>query len=143
MEIEFFNQDCDLKLPNKENLTKWIEATIIKEGKGADTISIIFCSDAYLLDVNKKYLNHDYYTDIITFDYSDDIPEEGIISGDLFISIDTVARNAFTYRVRFAEELQRVIIHGVLHLLGYKDKTVADSLEMRAKEDCYLAKLER
>lgn len=142
MEIDFFNQDCDLKLPNKESLKKWIEATIIQEKKDADTISVIFCSDDYLLDVNKKYLQHDYFTDIITFDYSEDIPEEGVIAGDLFISIDTVARNAFTYRVRFKQELHRVIIHGVLHLLGYKDKSVNESLEMRAKEDFYLAKLE-
>lgn len=142
MELEFFNQDCDLRLPNKETLTKWIEAAIIEEQKEADAISIIFCSDDYLLDINKKYLAHDYYTDIITFDYSDDIPEEGIIAGDLFISIDTVARNAFQYRVRFKQELHRVIIHGILHLLGYKDKTVNESLEMRSKEDYYLSKLE-
>lgn len=142
MEIEFFNQDCELKLPNKENLIKWIEATIVEEKRDADAISIIFCSDVYLLDINKKYLNHDYYTDIITFDYSEDIPDENTIAGDLFISIDTVARNAFEYRVRFKQELHRVIIHGVLHLLGYKDKSVSESLEMRAKEDYYLAKLE-
>lgn len=142
MDLEFCNQDCDLKLAGKDKLEKWIEATIAEEGMEADAITVIFCSDDYLLDVNKKYLNHDYYTDIITFDYSEDIHEEGIIAGDLFISIDTVARNAFQYRVRFKQELHRVIIHGVLHLLGYKDKTPAESIEMRAKEDYYLAKLE-
>ncbi|MEG0499979.1 MAG: rRNA maturation RNase YbeY [Rikenellaceae bacterium] len=94
------------------------------------------------LDINKKYLNHDYFTDIITFDYSEDMPVEGVIAGDLFISIDTVARNAFQYRVRFKQELHRVIIHGILHLLGYKDKSATEAVEMRAKEDYYLGKLE-
>lgn len=142
MELEFCNQDCDLKLPNKDKLERWIETTIAEEGKEADAITVIFCTDDYLLEINRKYLSHDYYTDIITFDYSEDIPVEGIVAGDLFISIDTVARNAFEYRVRFKQELHRVIIHGVLHLLGYKDKSVAESLQMRAKEDYYLTKLE-
>lgn len=142
MELEFCNQDCDLKLPNKDKLERWIETTIAEEGKEADAITVIFCTDDYLLEINRKYLSHDYYTDIITFDYSEDIPVEGIVAGDLFISFDTVARNAFEYRVRFKQELHRVIIHGVLHLLGYKDKSVAESLQMRAKEDYYLTKLE-
>lgn len=141
MEIDFFNQDCEFKLPNRDVLVAWIEQTIAEEGKDADTISVIFCSDDYLLEVNKKYLNHDYYTDIITFDYAEDIPDENIIAGDLFISIDTVARNAFEYRARFKQELHRVIIHGVLHLLGYKDKSPKEAIEMRSKEDYYLAKL--
>lgn len=143
MELEFCNQDCDLKLQNRQVLEKWIEATIVEEGKEADAITVIFCTDDYLLEINRKYLSHDYYTDIITFDYSEDLPVEGVVAGDLFISIDTVARNAFEYRVRFKQELHRVIIHGVLHLVGYKDKSAAESVQMRAKEDYYLAKLEQ
>lgn len=143
MDLEFFNQDCELKLQNKDKLALWIEQTIVEEGKEADAISVIFCSDEYLLDVNVKFLNHDYYTDIITFDYSEDMPVENVVSGDLFISIDTVARNAFLYKVRFKQELQRVIIHGILHLLGYKDKSSSEATLMRSKEDYYLAKLEQ
>lgn len=143
MELEFCNQDCDLKLQNRQVLEKWIEATIVEEGKEADAITVIFCTDDYLLEINRKYLSHDYYTDIITFDYSEDLPVEGVVAGDLFISIDTVARNAFEYRVRFKQELHRVIIHGVLHLVGYKDKSAAEAVQMRAKEDYYLAKLEQ
>lgn len=143
MDLEFFNQDCELKLQNKDKLALWIEQTTVEEGKEADAISVIFCSDEYLLDVNVKFLNHDYYTDIITFDYSEDMPVENVVSGDLFISIDTVARNAFLYKVRFKQELQRVIIHGILHLLGYKDKSSSEATLMRSKEDYYLAKLEQ
>ena len=141
MELEYYLQDCDLKLPNKEQLSIWIEETIENEGKEAGVLSVIFCSDDYLLEINKKYLNHDYYTDIITFDYVDAELIGAPISGDLFISIDTVGRNAFEYKVQFKTELHRVIIHGILHLLGYKDKTSSESLEMRTKEDFYLERL--
>lgn len=140
-EVEYYLQDCELKLPNKEQLTGWINDTVVFEGKELGPLSVIFCSDSYLLEINKQYLNHDYYTDIITFDYTELELKGAPISGDLFISIDTVARNAFQYRARFKEELHRVIIHGVLHLLGYKDKTPNESIEMRAKEDFYLARL--
>ena len=142
MEIEYYLQDCDLKLKNKELLSKWIEETIENENREGGIISVIFCSDDYLLEVNKKYLNHDYYTDIITFDYADSELIGAPVSGDLFISIDTVARNAFEYKVQFKTELHRVIIHGILHLLEYKDKTADESLMMRSKEDFYLERLE-
>ena len=142
MEIEYYLQDCDLKLKNKEQLSKWIEETIENENREGGIISVIFCSDDYLLEVNKKYLNHDYYTDIITFDYADSELVGAPVSGDLFISIDTVARNAFEYKVQFKTELHRVIIHGILHLLEYKDKTADESLMMRSKEDFYLERLE-
>ena len=96
---------------------------------------MIFCSDEYLLDVNRKYLNHDYYTDIITFDYC----EGPVLSGDLFISVDSVRENASVYGTEFADELNRVIVHGLLHLMGYDDHTEDDIATMRAKENYYLS----
>jgi rRNA maturation RNase YbeY len=103
-------------------------------GKIAGDISIVFCSDDYLKVINLKYLNHDYYTDVITFDYS----ENNRISGDLFISIDRVNENAGLNNINFIQELYRVIIHGVLHLCGYNDKTVKEKKEIREKEDFFL-----
>lgn len=97
-------------------------------------INIIFCSDNYILDVNVKYLQHDYFTDIITFDYC----EGNILSGDLFISIDSVRENALEYCTDFNEELHRVIVHGVLHLIGYDDHSEQEKKVMREKEDYYL-----
>lgn len=101
-------------------------------------ISIIFCDDEYLLKINKNYLDHNYYTDIITFDYSDN----NVLSGDLFISVDRVKQNAGTYQKTLKNELFRVIIHGILHLSGYDDKTDEEKMEMRNKEDFYLIKFE-
>ena len=98
-------------------------------------ISIIFCSDPYILDINQRYLQHDYFTDIITFDYC----EGKVLSGDLFISIDTVRENAAEYGASFEEELNRVMVHGLLHLIGYDDHTPAEQQEMRSKEDYYLS----
>ncbi|MCQ2181154.1 MAG: rRNA maturation RNase YbeY [Bacteroidales bacterium] len=98
-------------------------------------INVIFCSDNYILDVNMKYLQHDYFTDIITFDYC----EGDRLSGDLFISIDSVRENSQFYGTSFADELNRVIVHGVLHLIGYDDHSEADIATMRAKEDYYLS----
>ena len=98
-------------------------------------LSFIFCSDAYILDVNMKYLQHDYFTDIITFDYR----EGQVLSGDLFISIDTVRANAEEYGVEFEDELNRVMVHGLLHLMGYDDHTEDQKKQMRQKEDYYLA----
>jgi len=111
-----------------------IENLIQNENKTKGDLSFIFCSDDYLLDINKKYLNHDFYTDVITFDYS----ENNILSGDVFISIDRVKENAGTFNVPFEEELQRVMIHGVLHLAGYKDKTDKEKKQMTDKENFYL-----
>ena len=105
------------------------------EKKTEGDIVLIFCSDEYLLEINKKYLNHDYYTDIITFDYC----VENIVSGDLYISIDRVKENAKTFNDSFINELSRVVIHGVLHLCGYNDKTEADQKNMRNLENKYLA----
>ena len=107
------------------------KSKIERNNKQLGEISYIFCSDEQLLEINKEFLNHDYYTDIITFDYS----EADVISGDLFISIERIKDNAKTLKTSYQEELHRVIIHGVLHLLGYKDKTEVESENMRKLED--------
>ncbi|WP_233145478.1 rRNA maturation RNase YbeY [Labilibacter marinus] len=119
-------------------LSQWINS-IIKQYNGISSeVSFIFCSDDYILNINKEYLNHDYYTDIITFDYC----ENNRIKGDIFISIDTVLSNSKKYNVSFLNELYRVIIHGILHLLGFKDKTEEDNAKMHQLEDNALKVLE-
>jgi rRNA maturation RNase YbeY len=136
--IKYFREDTRFLFKGRRDNNEWINDVITSEsGKEkfrAGDINIIFCSDEYLLDLNKKFLSHDFYTDIITFDNCAD----KIISGDLFISIDRVRENSITYSSSFDEELHRVIVHGVLHLLGYKDKTKAQSKIMREKESFYL-----
>jgi probable rRNA maturation factor len=113
----------------------WLNEVCKIEYKKLGEITLIFCSDDYLLEVNREYLDHDYYTDIITFDYTDD----DLINGDLFISIDRVADNANELSISFEIELNRVIVHGVLHLCGYKDKTPEEEQLMRSKENQMLA----
>ena len=113
------------------SILDWYTKVSLQEDKELGDVTIIFCSDDYLLEVNREHLNHDYYTDIITFDYSD-FP---IVSGDLFISVDRVKENATDFNVSFEHELHRVIIHGFLHLCGYFDKTNEDELLMRSKEN--------
>lgn len=136
MGISFaFQTTCTLK--NRTILKNWIKYTIEKNNKQIGEISYIFCSDEQLLEINKEFLNHDYYTDIITFDYS----ESDIISGDLFISIDRIKDNAKTLGISYQEELHRVIIHGILHLLGFKDKTDEESQNMRLLENECLSNL--
>ncbi len=136
MGISFaFQTTCTLK--NRTILKNWIKYTIEKNNKQIGEISYIFCSDEQLLEINKEFLNHDYYTDIITFDYS----ESDIISGDLFISIDRIKDNAKTLGLSYQEELHRVIIHGILHLLGFKDKTDEESQNMRLLENECLSNL--
>ena len=137
MSIYYHIQDVSAPVFRKRKITQWIKQTIIAETKIPGDISIIFCSDNYLLEVNKKFLNHDYYTDIITFDYV----ENNIISGDIFISCDRVLENASIFKTEFINELLRIIIHGILHLLGYKDKSEEDKSTMTKKEDIYLQKL--
>lgn len=136
--IKYFSEDTRFVFKGRRDNNEWIKDVItsesVKEKFRAGDINIIFCSDDYLLDLNKKFLSHDFYTDIITFDNCTD----KIISGDLFISIDRVRENSNTYSSSFEEELHRVIVHGVLHLLGYKDKTKAQSKIMREKESFYL-----
>lgn len=135
--ISFNNEDIQFNLKNKTKLKSWIVATIEKKKRKAGDISFVFCSDAFLLEMNKEYLNHDTYTDIITFDYSKEDAKQPI-SGDIFISIDRVQENADQFSKTFEEELHRVIIHGVLHLLGYKDKTKIAKAEMTKQEDLCL-----
>ena len=130
MAIHFHNEDVSTSF-NKTIVSNWLNNCIQDLDYKTGEISIIFCSDDYLLDINKKYLNHDYFTDIITFNYN----EKNTIIGDLFISIDRVRENAKDLKVDFNNELFRVIIHGVLHLCGYNDKTQDQQKEIRAKED--------
>ena len=125
--VSYFTEDCKFAFKEKRLTSRWL--------KRLGDISVIFCSDNYILDVNIKYLKHDYYTDIITFDYC----EGNRLSGDLFISIDSVRENAAFYGTEFADELNRVIVHGVLHLIGYDDHTEEDIAVMRAKENYYLS----
>jgi probable rRNA maturation factor len=116
---------------NSEFLFSWFRDVCSREEKELGDVTVIFCSDDYLLKMNQDYLNHDYYTDIITFDYSDG----NLVSGDLFISLDTVESNAVLFEVDFVHELYRVCVHGVLHLCGYKDKLELDEKQMRDKEE--------
>ena len=113
---------------------RWLKTVAGSEMKKLGNISIIFCSDDYILDVNMKYLQHDYFTDIITFDYC----EKDFLNGDLFISIDSVRENALYYGTEFADELNRVMVHGLLHLIGYDDHSEEDIKMMRYKENYYL-----
>lgn len=135
--IQFFEEDTSYKIKNKLAVRQWITETVQAEGNKLTELSFIFCSDEYLLQINRQYLDHDTYTDIITFDNS---TLENGITGDIFISIDRIRENALKFNIAEADELHRVIIHGVLHLLGYKDKTPADKKKMTFKEDFYLNK---
>lgn len=137
MVITFNSEDTRFNIDgHRRVVSSWIRTAVAEEGFRVGEIAVIFCSDPYLLSINRQYLQHDYYTDIITFDYC----EGKILSGDLFISVDTVASNAEEYGAMFHVELSRVIIHGVMHLAGYKDKSEADARVMRERENHYLAK---
>ena len=128
--ITYNVEDVDFKLAKKPPLSIWIENVVKKEGKTLGAVSYIFCSDDYLHKMNLEFLNHDTLTDIITFPYNNDP-----IEGDIFISIDRVKDNAQDFKVSFETELHRVMIHGILHLCGYKDKTTEEAKLMRHKED--------
>ncbi len=130
-----FHSETNFQLKQKMAVKKWIKETIVKEGKTTKDINFIFCDDYFLHEKNIAYLGHDTFTDIITFDYSD----RDLISGDIFISIDRVRENAPINNAPFENELSRVIIHGILHLLGYKDKGKKEKEIMREKEDFYLS----
>lgn len=132
--IDFNFEDIEFELPDNSLLRSWIEYTIHNENKELGNVSYIFCSDEYLWNMNKQYLNHDYYTDIITFDYV----KGGVISGDLFISYDRISDNAEKFGVLRETELLRVMIHGVLHLIGYDDVTDELEEEIHKKEDFYI-----
>ena len=130
-----FNYETDFTLENEEAIRVWISNVIKSEAKNEGEINYIFCDDEYLLQINQEHLQHDYYTDIISFDYS--LGNE--INGDMFISVDRVKENAQDFNVSFNDELKRVIVHGILHYCGYKDKSGVDELLMRSKEDEKLA----
>jgi rRNA maturation RNase YbeY len=133
--ILYYYEDIDFQFRNKTRTNRWLRLVAESEIKRIGDISIIFCSDNYILDVNQKYLQHDYFTDIITFDYC----EGDRLSGDLFISVDSVRENSIEYGTDFSDELNRVIVHGLLHLIGYDDHTEADVAVMRKKENYYLS----
>lgn len=133
--VSYNFEDTDFKFRGKARNNAWLRLVAESEIRRLGDINFIFCSDNYLLDINQKFLGHDYFTDIITFDYC----ESDRLNGDLFISIDTVRDNAIEYGEGFERELARVMVHGVLHLIGYDDHTKVDQKEMRAKENYYLS----
>ena len=131
MAISFFNEDTSYSIKERRLLNRWIKSCIEFQGKKCGDISFVFCSDKYLLSINRQYLQHDYYTDVITFDYS----EGDFVSGDIFISVDTVKENSTLFHKAFLDELHRVIIHGILHLCGHGDKSDEEASKMRLLED--------
>ena len=133
--VSYFQEGIRFELKGKALNNRWLKMVAESEVKKLGPLSIIFCSDNYILDINMKYLQHDYFTDIITFDYC----EGDTVSGDLFISIDSVRENALHYDVKFEDELDRVMVHGLLHLIGYDDHTPEDTAVMRQKEDYYIS----
>lgn len=134
MNIDFNFEDVDFALPDEQSLKDWIDYTVKNERCFTGNLSYIFCSDEYLWNMNKQYLDHDYYTDIITFDYV----EDKFVSGDMFISYDRVCDNAKSFNVSCETELLRVMIHGVLHLVGYDDLTDEQEAEIHRMEDFYI-----
>ena len=133
-----FNYETDFKLPNEDVLSKWISSIITLHNCKEDEISYVFCDDEYLHKLNVQFLNHDTLTDIISFDYS--VGKN--LQGDIFISVERVEDNAKDLGLTFKEELHRVIIHGILHYCGFKDKTESDAKQMRLKEDEALSLLQ-
>ena len=134
MAIYFSTENIDFELEDASRVKKWITAVVDAQGKRVGNLNYLFCDDAYLIVVNQTYLNHDTYTDIITFDYV----EGYVVSGDILISVERVRENAHLFNTSFEQELHRVIIHGVLHLLGQADKSDEDAAEMRRKEESAL-----
>lgn len=137
--INYFFEDTNFKFNKRRATSKWLKSAIALENKKLGDISIIYCSDDYLLEINKQYLSHDYYTDVITFNYC----EGDLISGDIFISVDTIKANAEEYGASFDNELCRVMVHGILHLIGYNDDCESNQLIMRQKEDFYLERYDK
>jgi rRNA maturation RNase YbeY len=135
--VHFYKEDVRFRLSNKEALTQWILKAIRTEGFRPGSLNIIFCSDRHLRKMNKEYLQHDYNTDIITFDLTED---SSVVNGELYISTDRVQHNGVQYATGFRDELHRVIIHGVLHLCGYSDKSDHKQREMRRREDHFLSR---
>ena len=134
MEIFFHREDVETEVKEKKRIKKWIEATIKSEGKKGETINIILTSNSNIKSLNIKYLKRDNMTDIIAFNYNRD----DVISGDLYLNPETIEKNAEKFKTKFSEEILRVIIHGVLHLIGYNDKNNKEKLVMREKENYFL-----
>ena len=132
--VTYHFEDTDFQFKNRKFNNMWLKMVVESEIKKLGQVAIVFCSDNYILDINQRYLQHDYFTDIITFDYC----ENNLISGDLFISVDSVKENSLFYGVDFETELNRVMVHGILHLIGYDDHTEEDIKVMREKENYYL-----
>ena len=134
--LHFFEEEINFKLPHPRKTSNWIKKSIEQEKQKLLELNFIFCSDEYLKGINIRFLDHKTYTDIVTFDTSEN---SGLIQGDIFISVDRVRENAIKFNTGFDEELHRVIIHGVLHLIGYSDKSPQKKAAMRKKEDAYLS----
>lgn len=137
MALSFHSEDCNFLPRDRRKITKWIKGVVAAEGYKTQDVAYIFCSPEYHININRTYLHHDYNTDVITFDYSD-LTGKGFVSGDIFIDQQTVRSNAVIVGTESAEELMRVIVHGVLHLCGHGDKTAAQEKAMRTLENRYL-----
>lgn len=135
--IRYYTDDCSYRLPQKRRTAAWLRETAASEGYALGDVNYIFCSARRLLEMNRQFLGHDYYTDVITFDYSD---RKGTrtVSGDVFIDVETVADNARQYGATRLQEMRRVVVHGLLHLCGQRDKTPRTNRQMHRKEDRYL-----
>lgn len=133
--VSYHFEDTGFVFKGRARNNSWLRLVAESEIRRLGDINIIFCSDNYILDMNQKYLGHDYFTDIITFDYC----QGDVLSGDLFISVDSVRENAKDFGQEFQQELARVMVHGILHLIGYDDHTKTQQKQMRAKEDYYLS----
>ena len=137
MPVHYHNEEVSFSFNNKREVSLWLKSVVSSFQKELGVINVIFCNDQYLLKVNQTYLNHDYFTDIITFNYN----ENNLISGDLFISIDRVKENAINQKMEFNVEIHRVIVHGVLHLCGLNDQSKQEKEIMRGRENLFLQKL--
>ncbi|MEQ9402300.1 MAG: rRNA maturation RNase YbeY [Cyclobacteriaceae bacterium] len=136
MPVHFFTEEISFNLEKPSLYSSWVQSIIENHNAKPGDINYIFCSDDYLLKINQKHLDHDYYTDIVTFDHSEN---ETQIDADIFISIDRVRENALTGNAEFSNELSRVMAHGLLHLLGYSDKTASEKKVMREKEEACIS----
>lgn len=135
MSVSFHSEQINYTISNASSVSEWLNEVCTKEGKSILEVSYIFCSDAYLLEMNRQFLDHDYFTDVITFDYCDG----NDVSGDVFISVDRVSENALSLGASTIDEMHRVIVHGLLHLIGYNDKSKSEKSLMTEKEDYYLS----
>lgn len=138
MAVRYYTDDCAYRLPEKRRTARWLRHVAEEEGYALGDVNYIFCSARRLLEMNRQFLGHNYYTDVITFEYGDR-KRTGVVEGDIFIDVETVADNARCYGVPRLEEMRRVVVHGVLHLCGQKDKTPRANTQMHRKEDKYLA----